>query len=241
MDVLVDLEFPSISGFAADSVHMGFAIATQVGWSPTTEIGELTIPIASFFNASQPNAEYVRSYISHEISRAAAACKFKIYDLAGALNGGPHGSPIAEDTMTLGAAFNDGAFPSQIANVLTLNGYPAADPPPVETADGADPGTAPDRPLQRHRGRLFVGPLMSNAGEQGAGVAVRPTATFQTTLRQAANGLRDTLTVDGHSWAVWSRANGALYPVESVSTDNRFDTQRRRALTPTVRTQLIVI
>lgn len=236
MPLLVDVELPSISGQEKDACHVGFAVDADDGGGLVP--GEITLPVGNFFNGAQANGQRVRQYISHAVSRAASACTIRLYDLSGHLDGSPHGSPVFTDFMTLGAADVDTALPTQIAQVVTLNGFETSDQPPVETPDSADAGFEVDRPLQRHRGRMYIGPLMVTATDPDAGDLPRPTALFSETLRQAVKKLSEDLVAGNHDLCVWSRKDAALYIVKSVDTDDTFDTQRRRRLVPTARTRM---
>ncbi len=230
---LVTVELTASSGLARDSCLNSFAVKTDPAWNPATQLGDVTIPIMQFY--AQPSAGFqVGQFISNAMSRAAGAVKMKVYNVAGVLNGQPHGSPIAQDTGTLPAPISGAQLPAEVASVLTLRseGWALA---PVEAPDGGDPGVALDRPKQRYTGRIYVGPLNVTAQDSsGAKVGTG----FQQYMRESFNATRDLLVGYGHAPCVWSRADGIFREVTHVQTDDAFDTQRRRGISPTLRTTL---
>lgn len=240
-EFLVDVTIPSVSGFPEDDVHNGFVFDTDPGFDPVADYAELCTPIADFYNAAQSTGDAVAKYMSYSLSRTASVCSMKLYEIAGHLDGSPHGSPKQTATWTLAAAASGyQSIPEECALVMTLNGYTSSAIPAVESADGSDPGSAPDRPLQRHRGRLYLGPWTTFAATDPPGI-VRPKTSLITTLLDAAEDLQDAVVANGHQWSVWSRANEVTYDVYSVHVDNAWDTQRRRGTAPTSRTARTLI
>jgi hypothetical protein len=196
--------------------------------------------IRDFYTVQPPGAAAaVSGFLSGELADAANAHTIKLYSVAIAQFGGePHGSNFDLSTFALPGQTGVN-LPSECACVLTLETGGRADAP-VETADGPDAGFAVDRPKQRHTGRIYVGPLNSNTVTGGL-IAARPTPGFQETLRLAAKQLAtaaEAIIVDTPFLAVWSRKDRAFRSVEFVSTDDAFDTQRRRGVLPTSRTRL---
>lgn len=91
-----------------------------------------------------------------------------------------------------------------------------------------------DRPLPRQRGRIYFGPLASTAvGTLSAG-DVRPSANMITALTTAATrlALRTDIT-----WGLISKASGEFLTITDGWVDNALDTQRRRGLSPSTRTE----
>jgi len=240
MDILVVAELPHLNGLTEDSVVNTFAVKTAAGWTGSAlDLGDVTIPIAQFYTQATETGNTVAQFIGSGVSRAAGACKLRVYNLAGALSGGSHGSPIAMDTFTMGPIIGAPQLPEEVAVVLTLRalGWQEA---AVEVPDGADPGTAVDRIKSRLTGRIYVGPLTTGTVGASEGGRTRISPTFRDTVADSANKTFDLLNLNLHKWSVWSRAFGALSPLTHVQTDNAFDTQRRRGTAPTIRTTTIL-
>lgn len=126
------------------------------------------------------------------------------------------------------------AVPSEVAVVLSYNAAPA-------------PGIA----VARRRGRIYIGPLSTAAGEVIDGVP-RPSETFREAIGNAAATLAATSEPDGTKWAVFSRTQAGPEPwttgellfafagVVGGYVDNAYDTQRRRGEDPTERSAWVV-
>lgn len=91
-------------------------------------------------------------------------------------------------------------------------------------------------PARRRRGRIYVSGWAETTNTVG-----RPTSTAisaavgaYVALANAINGMVDV------TMCVWSRSNGALYPIERVWVDNEWDTMRSRGGKSTARTTTLV-
>jgi len=124
--------------------------------------------------------------------------------------------PYFEGTFNLAAAPSGTPLPSELAICLSFQGDRAA---------GA--------PQARRRGRVYIGPLGTNANTSG-----RPNPTLMTALANAAVTFKATAaTISGAGgWAVWSHADQDAVLVDNGWVDNAFDVQRRRGLLYTSRT-----
>ena len=159
--------------------------------------------------------------------------QIKLYDVTTELDGGPHGSPVWEDIYTIPTVGSTAAFPSHMAAVLTLEGIGRAEAQ-VEIA-----GDPPTRPKQRKTGRVYLGPLNNLAGQlHGASNDAEPHATFRGAVFAALADLRDAAEALTCEVAVWSRANAAMYPLESASMDDAFDVVQSRKRANTARTRV---
>jgi len=128
--------------------------------------------------------------------------------------------PIAERFFSLSTNPAGTAMPSEVALVLAFQGVRT---PGLEQA--------------RRRGRIYVGPLdtTTTSGE-------RPTTAFRTAVVDAALAFDadlDTITPIVE-WGVWSETNQAMVEIASGWVDDAWDTQRRRGLAPTTRTNFTV-
>lgn len=234
---LTQVTFAATSGLAEDAVVNDFVV-DYLNPIDETNVGQLTIPIASFYNFVAAGGQSVASFISGMISRAVSSATMKVFDITGHLDGSPHGSPVATDAMTLSAAALDTSLPEEVAVVLTTraDGWQGA---AVDVPAGA-PGPAGNlRPKQRLSGRLYVGPLATHANHGGelAGAEPRPTIELRTALLDAAEHLVDQLAaaVPDGSWSVWSRADAQTTPITHVQVDDAFDTMRSRGRDATSR------
>lgn len=191
--------------------------------------------VAGFYNTlPATGTRAVGKYLSPTLDRASASVTIRSYDITGILGINPatgrpypHGSPIAEDNITLTTSDSTDALPSQVACVLTLRGRDAIE----QAVEG--PGNI--RPRQRRTGRLYIGPLNIAAETNSVNGHSRPVVTFRDDLLLAAEELQDALVDGSYAWCVWSRADGAMYPIERVECDDSWDVIRSRKLDPTVR------
>jgi len=88
----------------------------------------------------------------------------------------------------------------------------------------------------RRRGRIYVsgyGETSNTAGRPTSGVVTNLCDIYRDYV-EAANLL------SGVTACIWSRANGALYPIERVWVDNEWDTMRSRGGKSTSRDTLII-
>lgn len=195
--------------------------------------------IADFYTtAVGSNAVPLSNYIGNQVSRVASAHRVKLYDIAGFLDGSPHGSPYYEYAFTMPSASSTD-LPAQLAVKVTFEAEGRA-VAAVETPDDADADSLVNRPKARRTGGIYFGPL--NGGTQGAaGASVRPASTFVTQILEAVRGTHDridALNVDSNGLGVWSRVDEAVRPLEAVSCDNSYDVIRRRKLAASSRTRV---
>ncbi len=104
---------------------------------------------------------------------------------------------------------------------------------PLPTEVAACLSYVADRNLPRNRGRIYLGPLGTNALVTSAGrVLVSP--AFRTALRESAARLQG---ANGQSisWHLYSTVANQMKLITGGWVDDAFDTQRRRGTAPTVR------
>lgn len=140
-----------------------------------------------------------------------------------ALHGGVDGAEIRVYAMPTGGQpvfrkdyaylLNSGTGPGEVALCLS---YASVDDWETSTP--------------RRRGRLFIGPLV--AGLVGT---ARPGAPLIADLLELGEAFAAVGGADA-AWHLWSPTDGVSAPIESISVDNAWDTQRRRGLEPTART-----
>lgn len=146
----------------------------------------------------------------------------KCYDL----NDSTPRTPVFEKTGTITAPTNNG-LPSELALCLSFQAAPAS-----------------GSPIERRRGRVFLGPLNTSSLQTTANDGeVRPTSsvlaafdTYYSSLRTAVAGIAG---YDHCTYSPTQDASGSLdgstHIVTSVWMDDSYDVQRRRGAKPSSR------
>jgi hypothetical protein len=232
--LLVDVGLVITGRPEEDMCHNSWCVAMADGWDPDTELLELTNPIADFYTAC-------KDMLGASVTRASAVHPIRVYDISAHLNGSPHGSPVAEDFMSIPArtVTDNAPYPSEVALAITLRALDWADQA-VETPDSADAGSERDRPRSRYTGKLYLGPLGSNVAFNSGGIA-RPSVESRTTILNALKATHDEYEASGDlGVCVWSRKDAVRRAITHAEIDDAFDTQRRRGIAPTLRQSLAI-
>lgn len=158
------------------------------------------------------DSDAVGSFISNVVLRASGS--IEIYDWA---DPSPR-VPIAFYPMELAANGVTSSLPNEVALCVSWQG---------DRQSGVNQA--------RRRGRIFLGPLSTNATTTVANEPARPATAFIIAARRASERLVTELSEDEVRLAVWSRVSSQLTPVTNGWVDNDFDTQRRRSTIPTSR------
>jgi hypothetical protein len=225
-----------------DSSSNTFIVVTAL--APTTaDYTAMETGITTFYNISAlDQTHYIAYYLSADLSRGAGASQIQWYDVSGHLDGSPAGSPVRITTWTLGAAGAGNNLDARLAACLALRAtYPAGvvehgPAASMPTADAAKDVGAPTthtgltRPRAQYRGRLYLGPLNSQA------TFVTPTAqqTWQSAFSSDVTlGAGDLLSywaslTNAATWSVWSRRRAATAPITQGYLDEAPSSQRRR-------------
>lgn len=164
----------------------------------------------------------------------------KAYDISDHLDGSNFGSPIDEQVGLTRTAVGNTAnsLPNEVAAVLRFHAV-GRDAAPVESPDGADPGTAVDRPRQRRTGRVYLGPLNYTAlDSNNSNFIPRLHGTFISDVVNAAGIYLDQLANSLNLvQCVWSRTDGNARDVVKWSIDNEPDTMRSRGFSASATVQ----
>lgn len=230
--VLAQVVLGHVSGLPEDAVVNDLCFLADDAGAAIDGIGD---SIESFFNTDNTNVE-IRQYLGGQLSRVANACSIRFYDLTGALDGSPHGSPFETRAWTLGARQGTYNLPDEVALVQTF--WAAGWSSEPEQAVNPAPPPAKIRPQSRFRGRMYLGPLNGSTATTASDTSPRPSTSFLTDLTAAWFRFMD----ERPDFAVWSRADEVLRTVAGgdldgrITVDNAFDTQRRRGVAPTART-----
>lgn len=176
--------------------------------------------LKAFYNYRGPggDADNIATFLHNYLDRTTDAARTEFYEVD--LATGEMGSPFAVDEWTLatGSVGADG-LPLEVALCSSI----AATVPP-----GINAG--------RRKGRIFVGPLNTNALDGDDTGPTRPTTSFTNLMALRMKETADALLAVGAELAVWSRADAAFYPIVRGWVDDSFDTQRRRGIDPAGRT-----
>lgn len=240
-DYLFTAILPHENGLAQDRFVNTFAVKDLIPGGAAR--GAVAGAIGDFYDTVPTGGlTSIGALLSGDVDRDALACQILVYDITAHLDGSAHGAPVDAFTFTMPAASSVVRLPQEVAFVLTLESD-TRNEEPVEVPDDGDPDAVPQRPMQRHTGRIFLGPFNDDALNATNG---RPDATIRDTARLAAADLAPAIraeTIGGtgdEGWSVWSRKDEILRPIFTVATDDAFDTQRRRGVDPTARVRLAV-
>jgi len=207
------------SGLPEDQVVNDFAFRFD-GTPGPTEYAAMFDLVDEFYNVAAVT-NTVGNYISRAVNRSAT------HELAAYhITAGPLGSPVASIPWLGPPTPTDtNGVPREVAAVLSFH---------ADLTGVLEEGPGDTRPRARRRGRLFIGPLTSNA----VNVTTPPfflADALTLAMRENAVKLMDDSGTADMPWSVWSRADATLYPVIGGWTDNAPDTQRRRGPDATVR------
>jgi hypothetical protein len=220
-DFLIRTVMSTTSGLPEDKVINDFAVRFDGGAPTAPELDTVMGIVGDFFRGANLSADTVGTYISDDVSRAATHLVQAYH-----ITAGPLGSPAAEiDWLGPTTEAGSQSLPREVCGVLSFHG----------NLTGIPEEAGATRPKSRRRGRIFVGPLCTNAVSLGDNPPVLAPA-FTQALRMHATAMYDALAAELCTWSVWSRANAELYPVVAGWTDNAPDIQRRRGQAPTLRT-----
>lgn len=168
--------------------------------------------IEDFYDGVTGAGNSISEYLSASIVRSSDVHEVKFYTV----DGGPLGSPYATKTFELTAApLAVYRLPAEVACCLSYS---------ATTVGG---GIA-----ARRRGRVYIGPLCSDALDGGTS---RPSSSLQTDLLAAGKRLFDAAEAAEAPWVIYSRAGNSTSLVYRGWVDDACDTQRRRGLAPTAR------
>ena len=164
--------------------------------------------LEAFYNVGGPNS--ISHFISSKVLRTPGVTQTRYYNLADVP---PREPVIREWTLGPGASFDN--LPNEVA--VTMSFYS-------------------DRNLPRQRGRLYLGPLRTNAmadrvGDQGV------STEFRNAIGQSLTNRANALAAGDATWSTHSETTGELHPVSHIWVDDAFDTIRKRGKDPTNRVE----
>lgn len=210
---------PFRTGLPADvSVNTFSVIAADLTEGSRTE---LLNAVQSFYidGFTSPTQGPLGGWFSPAVNRNALAARIELYEVDP--GSGLAGTPIElrQFTIPVGPGAADDLLPNEVAICSSF-------------AAGAPAGTS----AARRRGRIYFGPLRDTSITNDP-LTFQPivATSLRETLLRATERLAETLLSQGHELSVWSRTDGAFFPVVRGWVDNEFDTQRRRGEVATSR------
>lgn len=202
--------FPRETNLPADATTNTWHFNTD-GSDDEGAAADVATRLDSFYNGANV-FQSVGKYLSREI--VGANVRLKVYKLS---DPEPR-TPIYDELMPVTEGTAGDALPSEVAVCLSYHLAPAS-----------------GLPQARRRGRIFLGPLSSQAQAFISGECY-VSSDIITDATTAAARLRNADTAD-LKWSVYSPTNNtALAPIAGGWIDNAFDIQRRRGVSPTSRT-----
>lgn len=218
---LVVVKFPHVSGLPRDTVVNTFVFQA----SNQANVDAVVDGVFPELYNNAFGGHSIAEYLGNRLSRSSNAASYTQYDITSALDGSPHGGPVRTTHFTLGNA-TSGTYelPEELSLVVSYH----SDYGILSETVGST------RPKQRHRGRVYIGPLNNSAHPSSTGNESRPDSTFVTTLYNAFN--TQLLAGASPNWVGWSRQNAAVYTVVGGFIDDAWDIQRRRGVAAAGRT-----
>jgi len=142
--------------------------------------------------------------------------EIKYYDLDQTI---PPNYPLAIQTFDLTTNPTAAGLPSEVAVCLSFQGE-----------------KVPGSPQRRRRGRVYIGPIAQASNSAG-----RPSSSLRSTFAASAIELCDDLKGSSNValLAVWSGTDSGAVSVTDGWIDDSFDTQRRRGVQRTARTEWV--
>jgi len=218
------ISIPHYNGVPADADENTFA------WTgpddPDTAAADINDALHSFYVATNAAGHAIGNYMAPSVSRVVYPT-IKVYELTDLSGASGLGTPVAVRPLDATIPGNDSAsgLPAELSVCVSFHG----------DLTGLVEKSGATRPANRHRGRVYVGPLTDGTMVQdGTTHVVGVNSTFRGVCADAAGRMLGG--VFGVTWCVWSRKNAALYEVVGGFVDNAFDIQRRRGEDTTART-----
>lgn len=201
-------------------VNTFHALYTGTGSPDDTAYSQLIGPIVHFYDTSITGSggNGVRDYMANHALGAGATVK--VYALADAKPRTPRADFVYTPTPEGG----------------TLNALPAECSLCISFQSALISGSNP----QRHRGRIYLGPLNNLSVAVNAGQAARATAEATGFLVTAFTSLMTNLLTGPWQLVQYSPTAGISSPIQKVWCDNAYDTQRRRGVASTARSTAIL-
>jgi len=217
-DLYAQVVIPYLSGLPEDVAINTFAF--REGSDTTGDmIDDWTTDLVAFYNGTAGTGTIAQS-LSTILSRSTNVCKIRWFEIVDAGPTVDLGPLITERVWTLGApAASTVPLPLEVAVCSSI------------IANDTGPTSLP---LRRRRGRIYLGPLSTNILANSSSQPIVSAAFVAQVVNRSAFLASAGSSTRGF-WSVWSRAAGQLTTVARGFVNNEFDTQRRRQVAPTLR------
>lgn len=215
----------NVNGLPEDAYVNDFAFRFTGGGAPTdADLLLLLDAVDTFYNDALATGDTVSDFIGEAVSRAATH-EMQFFTIS--TGGSPRLTenwlgPAAPATLNVN-------LPTEVAAVVSFHG----------DLTGVLEEVGATRPRARRRGRVYVGPLTTDAVSISADNPLLG-ANFRLAMQEGIIHMADQAAAADFTFSVWSRAANELYAVVGGWTDNAPDTQRRRGLASTSRTTFSV-
>lgn len=242
---LATVSLNNLDGIGKDGVTWGFAFDNDpTGGTTVADIGSW---LDDFFT---------HDYGSGQVIHFGSTCLdwanvlVRVYDLAGHLDGSPHGSPVGTSIHDWSLFQpNQRASGNQLSAVISYHvtayaalpteGPTATLPTPESAQDYGAPATfeGTTKPKARGSGRIYFGPIGgdSYAGDTNNNPVLTAAAITSFAAAPAA-GMAGGTNAHGLTWAVWSRRLASLTGITGGWVDHCVKTRRLREFVNNQRT-----
>jgi len=215
--IICQVRINSNSGLDEDTATNTFHFRKPTAVDYDTAAGSIAVVLEDFYTDTATGATNpVRYYYSSAMKTGSNLSQIVTYD--GSI---PPGSRLpTSHSWSLGSGGGTANLPNECAAVLSFKALEA--------------GVAP---FSHQRGRVYLGPI-SNAATFADTAGPRIPSQMLIDCTKAAKQLQDDVQAlgAGYDWCVYSPTSNMLFPVTVAWMDNAVDTQRRRGLSPSVRT-----
>lgn len=204
---------PGRTGLARDVFVNSFAFERNGGIVPSdSDLDAVAGTLAAFYNTGTGGRPPIANWIGQFASRATNFCQIKVYRMNEAPPRTPHTSSFSLGVMGSPIV----PMPNEVALCCSFKSSEQKGP--------------------RGRGRVFIGPLNGTAVTEAGDTTLRPLATLQQAVVDAAVALKNSSGSTLCTWSVYSTFGpDHLHPVTDVWCDNEFDTVRKRGERATAR------
>jgi hypothetical protein len=222
-----------------DPASLDWVYACDTLTTPTpTEAADVSVAIQHFYTTTATGStQHYAQYMAPSVDNT-AGIHWEAYDITGHLDGSPHGSPIASNTYAFGTP---GSAPSPVPEGVAASlSYRRDYGTDVEFIRDPVTHKVTSRPRGQDRGRMYLGPLNSNALAFSSGTSrcVLSTTFMANIIAQLQASLK--ITDSGSNlwhFKQWSRKKASVADLALIWMDDRPDYQRRRTDQSTTRQQ----
>ena len=204
------ITLPAASSLPEDAVTNSLYFQVDPG-GVEGALSALDTAIVNFYAATTVG---ISRYISNFITRTTNACSIRWYNLS---DPEPR-VPVRTTLFTLIAPDGTTNLPRENAIVLSFKST---------TASGVNP--------RRRRGRIYIGPLITNAIAESNG-DMRVSGTARTNIGSRAVALKTAALAANSPWSIWSPTGNIVSSVNDGWIDDAVDHQRRRGTRAVQRT-----